>query len=253
MAAIIITGGKGFIGTHLASTMEKQRPYIWDRKIPDQPWLDETVALLSKTTIIHLAASTYLTPGYDHQIISDNIILANTVRQLALKRKSRVIYASSAAVYNLNNLYAYSKKYNEDIFSDCNATGLRFYNVYGPNDNGVVGKLIKCAFTGKHFMLNGGNQVRDFVYVDDVVKSITDNLDSPNKIVEVGTGVGTSLNKLIKLIEELTHKKIKIIKCGISKFEQKKSICPKPMKEFISLREGINLTIKKYKIDNNIK
>lgn len=250
-AALIITGGQGFIGSHFHK--KYSYGYVWDKKIPNQPPFEEMVRLLSRTTIVHLAASTYLTEGYDRDIINDNIVLSTRVREIALRNKSRIVYASSAAVYNLNNLYAYSKKYNEDLFADCNATGLRFYNVYGPNDNGVVGKLIQCAYSGKKFNLNGGTQIRDFIYVDDVIRSIEDNMDSKEKIVEVGTGVGTSINKLIKMIEQLTGRKIRLSKGPLSKFEQKVSICPKPLKNFTPLRDGLIYTISDYKIKNRIK
>lgn len=250
-AALIITGGKGFIGSHL----HKKFPwgYVWDRKIPDQAPFEDMVRLLSKTTIVHLAASTYLAEGYDGQIIIDNITLATRVREIAFRNKCRIVYASSAAVYKLNNLYAYSKKYNEEIFADCNATGLRFYNVYGAHDNGVIGKLIHAAYTGNKFKLNGGSQIRDFVYIDDAIRSIEEHLESPKKIVEVGTGVGTSINKLIKYIQQLTKKKIKIIKGPLSKFEQKISICPKPIRNYTTLYNGLIETINAYKIKNGIK
>lgn len=250
-AGLIITGGAGFIGSHLHK--KYSYGYVWDRKIPDQPPFEEMVRMLSRTTIIHLAASTYLSEGYDRQIIDDNIILSNRVRTISLKNKSRIVYASSAAVYNLNNLYAHSKKYNEDLFSDCNATGLRFYNVYGPGDNGVIGKLIRCAYSGKKFHLNGGNQVRDFVYIDDVVRSIENNIDSKEKIVEVGTGVGTMITTLIRMIEEITGKKIKVSKGPLSKFEQKISICPRPLKEYVPLKQGLIFTVNDFKIKNKIK
>lgn len=239
---MIITGGMGFIGQHLAKRLPDA--FIWDRKISGQ----NSINCYSSNgkPVIHLAASTYLTEGYDWQMIEDNFILPHTLRNWF--KTPKIVYASSAAVYNLNNLYAYSKKYAEDLFSDCNATGLRYYNVYGENDNGVVGKLIHCAMTGDYFRLNGGTQVRDFVYIDDVVQATIDAIDSKEKIIEVGTGIGTSIYDLMVMINQITGNTIKIGEYNeLSSFETKVSICPTPLKSYVPLKAGLIKTIESWK------
>jgi UDP-glucose 4-epimerase len=239
---MIITGGAGFIGGHLAKRLPEAT--IWDRKKP-QSYGNLMFQWQDKETMIHLAASTYLTEGYDKQIIEDNISLVNEIKRLS--DDERLIYASSAAVYNLNNLYAYSKKYAEDLFSDCNATGLRYYNVYGPNDNGVVGKLIDCALNNKVFVMNGGEQIRDYIYIDDVIEETIKAIDSKEKIIEIGTGQGTRLIDLLIMVQDLTGNLIKVDRRTQSAFETKESICPQPINNPITLEEGLKRTIEWHK------
>ena len=226
---MIITGGNGFIGSALARQMPKAE--VWNR---------ESGTIYPTDVLIHMAASTHLAIGYDRSVIEDNIVLANRVAESGF---SRLVYASSSAIHNPNNLYAYSKMYAEELFKPFNSTGLRYYTVYGPNDIGVVGKLIDCALNDKPFNIYGGLQIRDFVYIDDVVKATIDSIESKEKIIEVGTGVGLNIIELRFMIEELTGKKINCHFLPPYDFEAQESICPTPLKQFTALEEGRKKTI----------
>lgn len=233
----LITGGLGFIGSHLAKAIPDAR--IYDRK--------DGKAMISiygeYDTIFHLAASTYLTEGYDKQMIEDNIILTNEL--FNYHYLDRIVYASSAAIYNPNNLYSYTKRYNEDIAPE-GATGLRYYNVYGFGDNGIVSKLIKAAFTGELIKIYGGEQTRDFIHVDDVVRETIKAVDSTEKIIDIGTGVETSINELITMVERISGKAINIIHESPIPIEVKRSRCVYPLSDFTTLRDGLKKTIKQY-------
>lgn len=234
----LITGGFGFIGSHLAKHFNNAD--IYDRK-------DETtLSNLNKEydVVIHLAASTYLTEGYDKQMIDDNIILSEKI--FSRFKDKRIIYASSAAIYNTNNLYSFSKKYCEDIATE-KSTGLRYYNVYGYGDNGIVGKLIKSALTGEQIAIYGGEQTRDFIYVDDVVYATIGSINSDKRIIEIGTGVETSISDLIMMVEKISGKKINCIYGCRIEMEAIESRCPVPMINCTYLEEGLYKTIHEYK------
>lgn len=116
-----------------------------------------------------------------------------------------LVYASSSSVYGLNtnmpfnthesvnhpiSLYAATKKSNEllahtysHLFS-LPTTGLRFFTVYGPwgrpdmalflfTDAAIKGKVID--------VYNNGKMMRDFTFIDDIVKGIIKCIDNPAK------------------------------------------------------------------------
>jgi UDP-glucose 4-epimerase len=80
---------------------------------------------------------------------------------------------------------------------------LRYPNVYGPRQDpfgeaGVVAIFSRQMLHGGQVMINGsGEQQRDFVYVADIVRAnllAQENLQG--QILNLGTGVGTSINEL---------------------------------------------------------
>ena len=89
---------------------------------------------------------------------------------------------------------------------------LKFYNIYGENaKKGAVYLFTKAALNNETATVYGdGTHIRDYLYVGDVVKLVNDIIN--NKIApgefDVGSGKGTSVNELIKLIENSTGKKI---------------------------------------------
>jgi UDP-glucose 4-epimerase len=84
-------------------------------------------------------------------------------------------------------------------------TALALASVYGPRqrpDAGVVAALVEAARTGRAPTLTGdGRQSRDFVYVDDVVDALVRaGQRGSGLVINIGTGVQTSLRDLWKLI-----------------------------------------------------
>lgn len=90
---------------------------------------------------------------------------------------------------------------------------LRYGNVYGPRQDpygeaGVVAIFGKNMLEDKEcFIFGDGNQERDFVYVGDVAKAnlmLTVAENPKEKIFNVGTGKGTSVNELFNLMKKIT-------------------------------------------------
>lgn len=85
---------------------------------------------------------------------------------------------------------------------------LRFSNVYGPRSyhkGSVVAAFIKRILKGEPLVVYGdGSQTRDFIYINDLCEGI--RLAIKHKrggVFQLGTGVPTSMNDLLKLIQEL--------------------------------------------------
>ena len=86
---------------------------------------------------------------------------------------------------------------------------LRLFQVYGPlqGDNRVVSQLMRYCIQNKKFPTSDGKQVRDFCYVDDVVRAIYLLLKKNNifgKIINIGYGKGTTIKNLIVNIQKVT-------------------------------------------------
>lgn len=85
---------------------------------------------------------------------------------------------------------------------------LKLFNLYGETSRkGAVYLFTKAALNGEEISVyGGGNQVRDFVHEDDLVKCMLRIIKrevGPGEY-EIGTGIGTSINDLIRKVETIT-------------------------------------------------
>ena len=90
-------------------------------------------------------------------------------------------------------------------------TALRYPNVYGPRQDphgeaGVVAIFSGQMIEGTEPVINGsGEQQRDFVHVSDVARASVLALDKgDNQIVNIGSGNGTSVNRVFEILAKLT-------------------------------------------------
>jgi UDP-glucose 4-epimerase len=101
-------------------------------------------------------------------------------------------------------LFFYKKEYG------LNYTVLRYANVYGPRQNplgeaGVVAIFVNRLLKNENPTINGnGNQTRDYVFVQDVVKAnlLTVN-DEISTIYNIGTGIETNVNEVFGKLNNL--------------------------------------------------
>ena len=200
--------------------------------------------------IVHLGAITSTTEKNLKLIIKNNLELSIFLWNWCIKNNKRLIYASSAATYGngINgfddreddqylsqqvplNLYGWSKHiFDRLIFKKKTQPpqiiGLKFFNVYGPNENhkdnmrSIVLKIHQTITKGMDVNLfkshnknyKNGEQLRDFIYVKDVVSIIEWFLDNSelNGLFNVGTGIPRSFNDIAKAVFSNSNKKEKI-------------------------------------------
>lgn len=177
--------------------------------------------------VFHLAAKTMaLSTSRQLSDLETNIGGTLNVLLCARRRKVPVVYSSSSAIYGngkppfneesslveLLTPYAASKHaaegYCQVFKNDIPITVLRLSNVYGPYQAasnpycGVIAKLLGRSKRGLPLPVYGdGNQTRDFTYVDDVVEAlILASRKGFGEVINIGTGIETSINQLAALI-----------------------------------------------------
>ena len=162
----------------------------------------------------------------------------NAARENKIKR---VVYAASSSTYGDHpglpkvedkigspiSPYGVTKLVNElyaKVFAqlyDMEFIGLRYFNVYGPQQNpagpyaAVIPLFIKALLDEKPPIINGsGDSSRDFTFVEDVVQAnllamFTDDPDALNQVYNIAKGEQTTLNELFDMLREISGKNIK--------------------------------------------
>jgi ADP-L-glycero-D-manno-heptose 6-epimerase len=114
----------------------------------------------------------------------------------------------------LLSAYARSKLIMDEMashhFDDMHIVGLRYFNVFGPNEAlkgrpaSMIYHLAKQMLAGKNpRIFKMGEQKRDHIYVKDCVLANIKALDAKPGVYNVGTGIGTSFNELAKVLNEV--------------------------------------------------
>ncbi len=225
--------------------------------IEDSSELKKIFELHKPKIVIHLAAQAgvrYSLKNPRSYIESNLIGFFNVIENCRLFKIKNFIYASSSSVYGGNrnlpyseinevnhpiSLYAVTKKSNELIAHSYShlyglpSTGLRFFTVYGPWGRPDMAPMIFSNAILNDLpidVFNYGKMIRDFTYIDDVVKvlckccykpaTIDEEFNpkipnpsssfAPYRLFNVGCNKPINLMKFIKLLEKHFDKKAKI-------------------------------------------
>jgi UDP-glucose 4-epimerase len=255
MKTWLITGGCGFIGSHLADRLlrAKDRVIVLDDLSSGRRDNLSSAAEFVKGDIrdsglvsrlmreadgcFHLAAIASVARSNEDWPGTHAVNLTGTINVMDAARRARpdggkvrVVYASSAAVYGdcadlplaetapTRPLTAYGAdklgcelhgRVAEYVHGVPNV-GLRFFNVYGPRQDpaspysGVIAIFAKAVLEGRTpTILGDGKQIRDFIFVDNVVDALVAAMardDLRCGVVNVCTGRPTSIEALARLI-----------------------------------------------------
>jgi len=250
---IVVTGGAGFIGSHLidrlardgageivaadnlhrgrhahlAQHADNPAVRLAEADIRDAAALRDMCA--GADVIYHLAAQSNVMGAVSDLSYSFATNVAGTVNVLEAARAAgvrRVVFSSSREVYgevdrlavpedapfNAKNAYGASKAAGElyaRVFLNTygvETAVLRFANVYGPRDRDrVIPLWLEAAATGQEMIVYGGQQLIDFVHVDQVVEAMlrASTADIIGQPINVGSGQGTPLLQLAERVMAL--------------------------------------------------
>ncbi|TAE32071.1 MAG: NAD-dependent epimerase/dehydratase family protein [Alphaproteobacteria bacterium] len=213
--------------------------------IADKEALDALFKKYQPKRVIHLAAQAGVRYSIEHPqaYIDSNLIgFMNILEAVRHHQIEHLTYASSSSVYGANtklpfstldqtdtpvSLYAATKKSNEALAFSYSTmyqipmTGLRFFTVYGPYGRPDMAyfKFTQSLYANKPITVyNNGNMMRDFTYIDDIVRGVVASAmhipetkifgqyKTPHMIYNIGHNHPENLGEMIEMLEDLTGK-----------------------------------------------
>jgi ADP-L-glycero-D-manno-heptose 6-epimerase len=175
-------------------------------------------------TIFHEGAVSDTTVLNENFVMETNLNSFYDLIELAKEKNAKLIYASSAGTYgnspapnrvgegeNPENVYGFSKLMMDRAVQNSdykNIIGLRYFNVYGErekykmNSASMIFQLRNQILqTGKVKLFKFGEQKRDFVYIDDVIKAnLLAMRSDANGIFNVGSGISRTFNDIVEIL-----------------------------------------------------
>ncbi len=269
MKHILVTGGAGFIGSHLVDSLLKddfnvvvlddlssgkmqnlpndERLQFIQGDVADHLLIDKVFKEFTFSHIFHLAAIASVHESVTNTYRCHKVNCEASLYLLEKARKctalKRMVYASSAAVYGDDpalpksedsptrpiSPYGIDKYTAEQYMLIYNrlygvpAVALRYFNVYGPRQNGCsMDGGVVSIFLNKFLsaekpvatIYGDGQQTRDFVYIKDVVNAsryVMTHETAAGNVYNVATGRETSILNVIQGLEEITGHKAQIL------------------------------------------
>ncbi|MEM7033258.1 MAG: NAD-dependent epimerase/dehydratase family protein [Chloroflexota bacterium] len=194
--------------------------------------------------VYHLAArvsvpeSVLYPREYNATNVGGTVALMEAMRDAGVKR---VVLASSGAIYGEHphlkvnedcapkptSPYAVSKLCAEHYVTTIGqlwgieTVMLRIFNAYGPGQPlplshpPVIPQVLQQMLWDGSVTIHGdGSQIRDFVYIDDVVSALVKAATAQNvdqTMINIGSGVGTAINEIVRLAEKVLHRKAQVL------------------------------------------
>ena len=261
MTTVLVTGGAGFIGSHLAdrllaegfrvisvddlstgriANLAEARGHGKEFTFFNMDVRAEGIQQLFERhrpeIVFHLAAQSGVRPSLTDPTKDASINVMGTLNILECAARAgtrKIIYAASGGTIYGDpkrlpakeasaqgsfpmSPYGISKKVVLDYlgffqrYRGLDYTALALGNVFGPRqdphgEGGVVAIFAQRMLAGEAPTIYGdGNQTRDYIFIDDVVHAFAQAIErGSGKLVNIGTGLETSVNHLYRLLAEI--------------------------------------------------
>ncbi len=203
------------MNTYYDVTLKQNRLALFDDEpnfsfvkldLADREGMQQLFADNTFDVVVNLAAQAGVRYSLENPLayIDSNLVgFANVLEGCRHHQIGHLVYASSSSVYGSNtkqpfaeadnvdhpiSLYAASKKSNELMAHSYShlyrlpTTGLRFFTVYGPwgRPDMALFKFTKNILADEPIdVYNHGDMIRDFTYIDDIIKGVICVIDQP--------------------------------------------------------------------------
>ena len=189
--------------------------------------------------VFHQAALTVVQDSFDRpeEYSEVNVNGTENIFKLANENNFKVVYASSSSVYGHQNIMPITENANRNPINPYGQTkldgeylfekyskmgteiiGLRYFNIFGDGQTleyaGVITKFLDRIKQNEAPLIFGnGSQIRDFIYVGDVVMAnlLSMMSDVSNLLVNIGTGKAITILELANMVVEVSGLELKPI------------------------------------------
>jgi len=203
--------------------------------------LDE-IAAGEFTAVMHQAAITDTTVMDQRLMVEVNTNAFASILKASAESATRVVYASSAGTYGNSeapnsigsgeepeNIYGFSKLAMDRVAArwyekhPASIVGLRYFNVYGPGEHhkneregnktaSMILQMYERAKRGEQLRLfKHGEQMRDFVYIRDIIAANLAALEAPRSgVCNVGSGKARTFNDIVENLGKQLGQKLDV-------------------------------------------
>ena len=239
---ILITGGSGFVGSHMVRKFSENNNVVTildiiEPKFPlnkNSSYIKGDIFDLSSLkkvvekndVVVHLVGLADSNTAQKKPMTSfqlNVLSLQNILEACRLSRNKKIVFPSSAAIYGITedlpikenftpqptNIYSWHKVLCEKMIQSyqknygINYVILRFFNVYGKGNEGVIGIFIDKAKKGETIESFGPFQYRDFIYAGDVAEAVYHAVayeKSVNRVINIGSGKGVQIREILNMV-----------------------------------------------------
>jgi len=247
---IVVVGGKGYLGGFLVKALKENEAEVFVISRNCEPSesqfniditnFEETFKIIQKikpAIVYHLAANISRSRNFSmyEEMATVNVIGTLNVLKSLEEIDAHFIFTSTSEIYGNNTSpfhenqipkpvspYSLSKISAELLIQtyckneNKKFTNLRVFNFYGEKmpEEFFIPQMIQSLKREEDFLMTKGEQVRDFLYVGDVVKALVStakNTKSYGETMNVCSGEGTKLSQLASAVNSTMKTKAKIV------------------------------------------
>lgn len=286
---ILISGGSGYLGSGLARAFIGEGHRVWlplrsqssSARISDiedsctikryssWPELEKIVLDLRPNIIIHTACSYGRNGESSLALIDANLLFGVRLLEISEKLEHSVKFINTDTCLEANlNKYALSKSQFSDwgkLIANNSRSDVAFINIrlqqfYGPGDDKtkLPGHVLHSCFSNvTNLKLTAGNQLRDFVYIEDVLAAfrvVVKNIESFRQYSEIDLGTGKSIpvKEFVRTAHSLIGSSTNLLFGAIPTRNREPEVCVAEPSELVklgwkpkfSLIDGLKKTIK---------
>jgi len=238
---VLIIGSEGFVGNNLVDGLSQNHEIICADQLEnsyhsnyhklDVTNFDEVQKIVNNVDVVIDLAAHSLVSSLDGSITNGRVNIIGLLNILESCRKNqikKIIFTSASSLVGEPKTFKVSE---EHVATPKTAYGItkltsehylrlyselyglkyvvfRFFNIYGPyQKNGLIPTLYNRIISNQPLTIFGkGDQIRDYVFIKDIIEYFERAIvasDSDNLVLNMGTGKGTTIKELIKVLSDL--------------------------------------------------